>query len=195
MADQLETVVDPPQRLAVAEQQPSAGDQRGVHRVDDVEHLAALEVDQHVAAQHEIEPGRRRRIGGEVVLAELDEAAQLGADPPAVAVTLEVAQQVLVVEQADGAASVPAFASRGKRGGVDVGADDAHVPASPRRPAAASPAAARRCRAPRRWSSRRTRCGCGGRRGRAVTAARVRRARGSAGGCGRSTSRRWSAPR
>ena len=104
MAYQLETVVDTPQGLAVAEQQPAAGDERGVDRVDDVEHLAALEVDQHVAAQHEIEPGGRRWVGREVVLAEFDQAAQLLADPPAVAVTLEVAQQVLVVEQADGAA-------------------------------------------------------------------------------------------
>ena len=75
MAHQLETVVDPPQGLAVPEQQPAAGRQRGVDAVDDVEHLAALEVDQHVAAQDEVEPGCGRRVAREVVLAELDEAA------------------------------------------------------------------------------------------------------------------------
>ena len=128
VAHHLKAVIKPPERLAVAQQEPSAGHQRRMHRVDHVEHDGAIEVDQHVPAQDEIETRYGWTVRGQVVLPELHQLTQLGPDLPAEAVPYEIPLQVLIAQQAHGPLAVATFASGGQRGRIDVGAYDTNVP-------------------------------------------------------------------
>ena len=129
--DQLEVVADLPQRLRVAQQQEAARPQHGVQPADQLPGGLGVEVDRHVAAQHQVDLARgvRRRVGDQVVLPEGDQRPHLGAHVVAAPGRRERPGQLLRGGAQQGAPAVVRRPGRLDRAPRHVGAEDLDVPA------------------------------------------------------------------
>ena len=190
---QREGVAHLPQCLGVAEQQVAALGQHVVERPDQRAGGRPVEVDRDVAADDQVDlAGReRRRLGDQVVQAQLDQRAGSVLDAQATGARLEPPVLHHRRRGLEGPAGVRRPAGRPQRGRRACRCRRcAPAPArraSARARASASPA----CTAPRRSSSRRSRWSAAGRdrqRGAAARAAPGGAAPPSAGRCGRSAS-------
>jgi hypothetical protein len=131
--DDLEVVGQLGNALAGAEEQDALANEREAEQAEHLLLRRDLQVDEHVAAAHQVHP-RERRIADGVVPREDDHRTKLGPDLPALPAAHEVAFQALGGDAEHRLGAVDARRCRLQRARVHVGGEDLHQPAAhPRR--------------------------------------------------------------